>query len=408
MKEKRENPLKWKENSESIGIELEKQAIDFISFMPGTSELLFYYVLLARVKSYLIAQRMYPNFMLVIIGPPGHLKTTLARLYGLWLEEENIQEIMFMDIAKQKELAERIEKLEWLNLIVDDMHEVMNDYRKGKQIDMLDYLARHCDSKYFKTNIIVTAESIPNKSIFSTCDRMFPIYIQKKNAKELQQLKNSISNLPENFMSQLAQRFSKVLMENSDEVQKDIREFLRNYTVIEELDATTRLVSHMQAIQIVEFLYRKYICNGDETLSMKSQFNDSIKNHALKINKQLQVRRLQEENQDYVEIIYNILSMRKFIKLEGMSEDYVPQDDNFALYNGKFYITSGALQRVLLLHLQRTVSMKAVTDSLHDAGVLEEDKDARTKKFQGKRHYVISRAAMELYCKMKDNSERYL
>ena len=64
MKEKRENSLKWKETSESIGIELEKQAVDFISFMPGTSELLFYYVLLARVKSYLIAQRMYPNFML--------------------------------------------------------------------------------------------------------------------------------------------------------------------------------------------------------------------------------------------------------------------------------------------------------------------------------------------------------
>ena len=62
--------------------ELIKMAVEYITFMPGVSEILFYYVLLAVVKPFLVSQRIYPNFMLALIGPSGHLKTSLARLFA--------------------------------------------------------------------------------------------------------------------------------------------------------------------------------------------------------------------------------------------------------------------------------------------------------------------------------------
>ena len=63
------------------------------------------------------------------------------------------------------------------------------------------------------------------------------------------------------------------------------------------------------------------------------------------------------------------------------------------------------LQKGLLTYLKRTISMKAVSDALHDAGVLEEDVSCRTKKWNGIRHYVISRRAIELYCQTKESSK---
>jgi len=64
-----------------------------------------------------------------------------------------------------------------------------------------------------------------------------------------------------------------------------------------------------------------------------------------------------------------------------------------------------ALQMGLMNYLQRAVSMKQVSDALHDAGVIEEEGSARTKKFQGVRHYVISRPAIRFYYETKKKLE---
>lgn len=60
--------LQRKSSKNATTKELMEQATMFISFMPGVTEILFYYVLMAVVKPFLILQRIYPNFMLALIG----------------------------------------------------------------------------------------------------------------------------------------------------------------------------------------------------------------------------------------------------------------------------------------------------------------------------------------------------
>ena len=122
--------LKRKPHLQRTNEELIKMAVEYITFMPGVSEILFYYVLLAVVKPFLVSQRIYPNFMLALIGPSGHLKTSLARLFAFWLEQEDLQEVAFADIASQTVLDNHIAELNGLNLIIDDMHIHPDNYRK--------------------------------------------------------------------------------------------------------------------------------------------------------------------------------------------------------------------------------------------------------------------------------------
>lgn len=390
--------LQRKSSKNATTKELMEQATMFISFMPGVTEILFYYVLMAVVKPFLILQRIYPNFMLALIGPSGHLKTTLARLFAMWLEQEELQEMAFADVAGQSVLDDRIKKLQGQNLIIDDMHVLSGNYRRNKQTDLLDYLSRHCDSKKVLANLIVTGEMIPSETIFSVRDRMFQVRIAKMNADELRNYKHNIRKLPENFMAQLSERFAHILVENSNAVGRDICMFHEQYREPEGLDCTTRISMHVECMMMVEFLYTKYFCENQERVSMKSQFIDSLNRQARCLHGQLCNQRKREEVVDYVEVVYEMIVE---MALPNPKKGYKPEGDEFAFQNGKFYITKTALQKGILTYLNRTVSMRAVSDALHDAGVIEEDISARTKKFHGTRHYVISKQAIETYCQIK-------
>ena len=51
-------------------------------------------------------------------------------------------------------------------------------------------------------------------------------------------------------------------------------------------------------------------------------------------------------------------------------------------------------------HIGHPVSLRKVSDELHDAGVLVEDIDKRSKKFMSRRHYVIAVDALDRYCEV--------
>ena len=397
--------LKRKPHLQRTNEELIKMAVEYITFMPGVSEILFYYVLLAVVKPFLVSQRIYPNFMLALIGPSGHLKTSLARLFAFWLEQEDLQEVAFADIASQTVLDNHIAELNGLNLIIDDMHIHPDNYRRNRQAELLDYLSRHCDSRIRQTNIIVTGELIPNGTIFSTRDRIFQVQINEMSDEDLRSYKKKLGALSQNFMATLSDEFLKVLRDNCDSVQADIKSFHNTYENPKEIDSRTRLADNMECMNIVEYLYRKYFCNENAQLSMKSRFEKALINQALYAHNQLCNLRQKEKQIDYVEVVYIILSSKKYLRAEANPRNYTPTGDTYLLYNGHFYITRTALQKGLLTYLKRTISMKAVSDALHDAGVLEEDVSCRTKKWNGIRHYVISRRAIELYCQTKESSK---
>lgn len=94
----------------------------------------------------------------------------------------------------------------------------------------------------------------------------------------------------------------------------------------------------------------------------------------------------------------------KYLTLVTDKLCYRPDDTsglNYFFQNGKIYITKNILQTGMNRYLGRTCSAKRLSDAMHDAGILEEDTDARTKKFGSCRHYVINYVLLKQYCEDK-------
>lgn len=62
----------------------------FLNLMPGVSEILFYDSLFGVMKPIVIQCGLKPEFILALVGPSGHLKTSMVRLYSLWLEKQDV------------------------------------------------------------------------------------------------------------------------------------------------------------------------------------------------------------------------------------------------------------------------------------------------------------------------------
>jgi hypothetical protein len=59
------------------------------------------------------------------------------------------------------------------------------------------------------------------------------------------------------------------------------------------------------------------------------------------------------------------------------------------------YITQTALVRAFTKRLKKDISYREITGEFHDAGILMEDMDRHSKKFQNIRHYVINVKTLE-------------
>ena len=62
------------------------------------------------------------------------------------------------------------------------------------------------------------------------------------------------------------------------------------------------------------------------------------------------------------------------------------------------YITSNNLADILRKRMGHAVSVRKVSEELHDFGVLIEDKDKRSVKFRQRRHYLIDYMALKNVC----------
>ena len=89
------------------------------------------------------------------------------------------------------------------------------------------------------------------------------------------------------------------------------------------------------------------------------------------------------------------------INLQTDKNLYFPDSNSALIYNHKIYITGQLLQEVFTRHYKKVISKKLITDAFHNANILYEDTDVKTKKVNGIRHYVISVDLLKLYIEMK-------
>lgn len=373
-----------------------------IKFLPGVSEILFYYSLSAIVKIVLREIDIDTNFTLAVIGPSGHLKTSMVKKIALWLSDRGEQQFNFSSYERTSRLLEAMDKLSGMNYLIDDFHAYTKTQDIERQDKRLDDIVRHIESNPDCANAIVTGEHI--KGIFSCVDRMLVISIPRMNPDELMHLKEKMNLIPDNEMSRTAYLFARKLVEHLEEVKQDCLQFYQDkYTKVDYVaDYSTRTYRHCCFIKLTEFLYCKYVCENSQKLSAHIELYQALERQ-YRIQQELLRKLSVAEQHDYILEVNNMLNAKegKYIKIETDPDGYKPSEDNCLVSNEQLYITRGALIYGMSLYYGTSVDINKVIHALEYDGVLNRGTDSLTKKFRAIRHYVINIKLLKHYVDKK-------
>lgn len=375
----------------------------YINLLPGVSEVVFYGSLLGVVKPILCAAGFNPDFAISLVGPSGHLKTSIVRKYALWLENPEVQEVSFRDCRRNSNIIAMIDRVPGQNFLIDDLHEAKASDVIARQQEKLDSLVRHIGSHKNSANIFVTGETMEKMGIFSCKDRILQIKIPRMNSEELKELKQKMSLLISGYMSGVATLFLKNLMENYEAVEKKIQNYMEQNLNKEGVCYDTRTYHHGIFIRLTEMLFKEYMCNGLSNLTETEALDE-----ALKKNYEIQQRELQREDDiDYAADVYKMLTGNdKYLVAITNDFDYSPEKlDNYVWKDGKAYVTKEALAYGMRKYYGNFISWKKILNDLDEKALLDEDCDKRSKKFMNKRHIVILIEALRKYVDWKKTTE---
>lgn len=373
--------------------------------LPGVSEILFYYSLLAIVKMILQEVHIDTNFTLAVVGPSGHLKTSMVKKIALWLSDKGMQQFNFSSYVRTSRVLEAMDKLSGMNYLIDDFHSYIKSQDIERQKKRLDDIVRHIETSPDCANAIVTGEHI--QGIFSCIDRMLVINIPRMDAEKLANLKAKLGIIPDNTMSIIAYLFAKELVNHIEEVKEDCKQFYNdNYAkTINDAGSSTRTYRHCCFIKLTEFLYCKYCCGNSKQLSAHDELYKALeKQYAIQ---QEQLRKLSiAEQHDYVSEVRDMLDGEdKYLRVETDIEQYSDYLESCVLLNDLIYITRSALTYGMTKYYGATIDINKVVNALRDGAVLIRGSDTLTKKLDTKRHYVIDLKLLKHYVDMKQEQD---
>lgn len=391
-----ENPFSYPEIYRGDKESLQALAKEVVSFMPEIGVILFYYSLLAIVKPFLHEVGIDTNFALAIIGPSGHLKTSLVRKLALWLSDKESQNFKVSSSMRTSRILEAMDTLSGMNCLVDDFHAYEKSQDIERQNKRLDDIVRHIESNPACANIIFTGEQI--QGIFSCIDRLFIINVPRMSADVLAGLKGRLGGIPDTFMALMAYMFAKELIKNIDEVRRDcLHYYQENYSSILDNKNATRTYRHCCFIGLTEFLFCKYICGGNEKLSAHTELQKAIEKHYRVQQEQLQKLSISEQHDYVLEVADMLNHADKYLTIVTDRDKYENFVESCLAWNNQIYITREALNYGMLQYYRTSININEIVRALEDAAVLSRGTDTLTKKLKNKRHYVINVSILKRY-----------
>lgn len=398
-------------------MDLKQEISNYINFMPKVTVVLFYAALLGAIKPLLNHLAVKTDFIIGIVAPSGHLKTSLTRLYTKWLVDEDELEISFDDSIRSDILQKRIKQAAGQNFLIDDLHKKSSIYDQNRYKERLDKAVRTVSKVGNSALIFITAESLKGSTIFSSHDRILQIKIPRMDSEELSIYKMSMADISHSYMAEIAVRFVQVLLDNYQDVRETVEQYIGNnifynkskFEIPEWCKGSTRVGNQVRVLYLVEDLFCQYMCENDSKLSGRIQLHEALEETGKIQVKQLERLSSLEKEEDILLMLYQIIEEGtncKDIHIVMTESQYSSGDKNMALLkDGCFNIKGEDLINVLMKRVGRPVSLKKVSDQLHKEGILDEDSDKRTKKVASRRHYVINIAMLENYCKFLDVGE---
>lgn len=416
-----QNPVRLKDTAHWDRLqntEINRELTKIVEIWPEVTVPLFYAATMQVIRYLLPADR--PRMAVAVVGPSGHLKTTLVSMICLILDDIGQQKCTIRGSLRTAEICDRIDRLEGLYFLVDDVHPTATYQSQCQQEDRLDTIVRHISTYANTADVIITAETDERLGGFSAQDRMFVIRLPKLTSEELGAKKQQLDHLHPEVMALFIQRLAKTLIHDWDKALTIAEEFFHSQNKVPfPTDNTTRTPVFMENLIFAEQICSKYMFFEDKRLSYREALISSLnKNYQLHLKKLTELRG-ETYKPDYILELYNIFE-EESRKIDEHKESMVYVNESSyqmaptpkALYvkqtaNSVYLITRDNLQIMLMNKLRHTIPINDVVKALKNAGVLQTYGDGgSTKKWFGQRHLTISTQSIFLYSlEKKGNGE---
>ena len=376
----------------NINTDLEEKTLleyarELVTLAPGVTDILFSISLLAVLRP-IFSEISYPaDFFIGLFGKSGTLKSTYTKLFF----RDSNEQFLYFDRSNRRQIIQCLEKYSGHTVVVDDYHPSAKKYDRERQQSILDMIARYADSGQGALTVI-TGEFM--EGCFSLQDRMIQIQVHKKNTSDstfpnkLQQLQSNTDRL----WSLLYEFSVKAYLKFDDTkefLNKELKRLNNNITPFR----ISRNINHIIAtLRLFEHLFPDI-----KQWNIDKQLETSVNEIITEQIKHMEVVRRLEYEQDWTKEFYLMINttdiVRRYDKHSGVGTGEI-------LIKGDcIYITELTLEREMRKCLGCNVKSGDIVRHLAKTQVLEEDQSqARTKKLDGKRYYVVNRSRLKLYC----------
>ena len=362
---------------------------NFMNVAPGSSEIIFLSVLLGVIKPFFIESGTNPSFCINLYGRSGTYKTSLVKAMSFLGQREDLFVGSLINDRKDK-ILKAISAAYGRVYLLDDYHPSTNKQKRDRQLDLMDAAVRHVETNTHTAFVIMTSEFLDG--CFSAQDRMFQIRMENTDLHLLSKIQSDRSYLPT-----IAYELVKQLLANLENVKSDIRTLYQKLEYTQE--SNTRTFKHGITLKVVARLTQKYLYNEDSDKMPLQKLDDAIDRQVKIQEEHMKHLRQLDSKRGTIEALHQILKSDIFQICSGYDNSYKAKFNQIYLKGNAFiYISKPALRYGLSQYFKcEFSSLQKITDILSDEDLLSEDKDAKTKKFYGIRHFCISLHALEQY-----------
>lgn len=371
-----------------------EELLDYINLVPGVTVILFFASLLGALKPFLHNMGVKCGMALALLGPPGTCKSTLARIFSLWLKTTR-NEITFASHDWERRAEEIIYKKAGENVLLDDVRQLSDSAIQNRHMSRFEVLMHNYTEHHQGdcANLVITAEDMFSFGHFSSVDRLLPIRMPNMDAAKVEELKRKFNGLTKDILDRTVVFYIENLLGRMKQVQSKIEDYCnqyRNGDGVLEGRSPLRSQDHAFFIRLSEYMFRSYVFD----IGMEEELRSALDSQRQIFEPDILKQSYKEHPQNYLEVFYEAIWHSEQLRLcrDWDAYENAQKGTSYLITDKKLYISRDTLEYGIISYLGHTIEIKDVTSALDKAGVLEKDKGAGRQKGFGRhgRYYVVT------------------
>lgn len=329
---------------------------------------------------------------LALVGPPGTLKSTIAREYFLWGGTDR-NEVLFASYNWEKRAEGVIYKKAGENVLVDDVRKLSDSENRNRQMGRFEiFMHNYTECQGDCANLIVTGEDMASFGKFSSVDRFFQVRMPNMDAAEVEKIKRKFNSLSKGIIYEMITVFIQNMLGKLAEAKEKIESYCNQHRTWDNTlkgRGPLRSQDHAFFIQLSEYMFRSYVFD----IGMKEVLQSALDSQRQIFEPDVLKQSYMEHPHNYLEVFYKAIINSQQLKVYRNWDEYknARKGTAYLIMDKKLYINSDTLLHGIISYLGYTVTLNEIVSCLDKGGVLDKNKTGGLQKGDGRhgRHYVV-------------------